>query len=437
MKRLIIIIFLMLISLSDKAQTNLYYPPAGNTVWDTISPNSLGWCQERIDTLLNYLQLKNTKSFIILKDGKIALEKYYGTFTKDSLWYWASAGKSLTAFLTGVAQDEGALDIQQPTATYLGQGWTSAPPEKEALIKVWHQLTMTTGLDYNVNDLNCTDPNCLTYLNDAGEFWYYHNAPYQLISDVVANATGTNYNVYTNSRVKAKTGMSSGIWLDGVYYSRTRDAARFGLMMLNKAIWDGDTLLHDTAYYNAMINTSQSLNQSYGYLWWLNGKSSHRLPGINITIPGEIIPTAPADMYAALGKNDQKIYVVPSMNMVVVRFGNAADGSNFALSDFDDNLWQRIMDLECDETAIIETKPMGIKVYPNPSNNIINIQFAKPINKSAVVELYNNSGQLVYGEVLVEGSTTYNLNIGNQPAGMYIYKVQTNDGVVTGKVVVE
>jgi hypothetical protein len=142
-------------------------------------------------------------------------------------------------------------------------------------------------------------------------------------------------------------------------------------------------------------------------------------------------------MYAGLGKNDQKIYVVPSMNMVVVRFGNAADGSNFALSDFDDNLWQRIMDLECEPTAITETTPDGIKIYPNPVNNVINIQFTLPLNKSAVVELYNNSGQLIYGEVLVDGSTTYKLNIGNQPAGMYIYKLHTEQGIVTGKVVVE
>jgi CubicO group peptidase (beta-lactamase class C family) len=437
MKGAFLIFTFMLISLSDKAQTNLYFPPNGNTTWDTVSNTSLGWCQYKVDTLTNYLQLKNTKGFIILKDGKIALEKYFGTFTKDSLWYWASAGKTLTAFLTGVAQEEGALDIQQPTATYLGQGWTNAPPEKEALIKVWHQLTMTTGLDFNVNDLNCTDPNCLTYLNDAGNFWYYHNAPYQLISDVIVSATGVSYNQFTNSRVKTKTGMSSGIWLDGVYYSRPRDAARFGLMILNKGIWNGDTLLHDTAYYNAMINTSQNLNQSYGYLWWLNGKSSHRLPGVNFTIPGEIIPSAPADMYAALGKNDQKIYVVPSMNMVVVRLGNAADGSNFALSDFDDNLWQRIMDLECDQTGVEETTANAVKIYPNPGNNIINIQFVQPLAKSAVVELYNTSGQLVYGEVLVEGSAGYSMNIGQMPAGLYYYTIQTSQGNIRGKLILQ
>ena len=438
MKRLIAIIFLMLISLSDKAQTNLYYPPAGNTVWDTISPNSLGWCQERIDTLLNYLQLKNTKSFIIIKDGKIALEKYYGTFTKDSLWYWASAGKSLTAFLTGMAQEEGALDINDSTSKYLGIGWTNETPEQEGLIKVWHQLTMTSGLDYDVVDNDCTDPTCLNYLGDAGSFWYYYNAPYRLINNVIESATGINYNSYTNSRVKTRIGMSSGIWVQDVFYSRTRDAARFGLLMLGKGIWNSDTLMHDTNYYNAMINTSQAYNESYGYLWWLNGKSSNMLPGTSLVFQGEIVPNAPADMYAALGKNDQKIYVVPSENMVVVRMGNSAELSLFAVSNFDNELWARVSTLECSGTGVNETTAQPtVSLYPNPTANNLTISFSTPLTKSSIIELYNFNGQLIYGEVLVEGSNTYNLNIGTQPSGIYIYKVQTDAGYVTGKVVIE
>lgn len=47
-------------------------------------------------------------------------------------------------------------------------------------------------------------------------------------------------------------------------------------------------------------------------------------------------------MFMALGKNDQKIYVIPSKKMVVIRIGNAADGTNFALSGFDDALWTKI-----------------------------------------------------------------------------------------------
>ena len=50
-------------------------------------------------------------------------------------------------------------------------------------------------------------------------------------------------------------------------------------------------------------------------------------------------------MHCALGKNDQKIYVIPSKKMVVIRLGDVADGVNFALSDFDEVLWQKISEL--------------------------------------------------------------------------------------------
>jgi sulfur carrier protein ThiS len=58
---------------------------------DTISPATLNWCADKIDTLYDFLEQKNTKGFVVLKDGKIVLEKYFGTFNEDSLWYWASA----------------------------------------------------------------------------------------------------------------------------------------------------------------------------------------------------------------------------------------------------------------------------------------------------------------------------------------------------------
>ena len=47
-------------------------------------------------------------------------------------------------------------------------------------------------------------------------------------------------------------------------------------------------------------------------------------------------------MYMALGKNDQKIYVIPSKKMVVIRMGEAADSTNLALSNFDNLLWEKI-----------------------------------------------------------------------------------------------
>ena len=98
----------------------------------------------------------------------------------------------------------------------------------------------------------------------------------------------------------------------------------------------------DTNYFKSQVNTSQNLNLSYGYLTWLNGKANNMLPQSQMVFPGSIIPNAPADLYAALGKNDQKIYVVPSQKLVIIRLGNTAGGVNPAGSDFDNELWGKL-----------------------------------------------------------------------------------------------
>jgi len=324
----------------------LYFPPITGTTWQTSTVASLGWDQTQLDALYPYLESVGTKAFIILKDGKIVTEHYFGTFTADSLWYWASAGKTVTAMMIGIAQHDGLININNKTSTYIGTGWTSAPLDKENLITIKNQLTMTTGLDDGVADPDCTLPGCLVYKADAGTRWAYHNATYTLLDSVIEKASGLTFNAYFQQKIRNKIGMN-GLWIksphsNNVYYSNARSMARFGLLMLNKGTWDGTPILADTSYFNSQINTSQNLNLSYGYLTWLNGKASSMLPQTQIVFPVSIIPNAPADLYAALGKNDQKVYVVPSQKLVVIRMGNSAGGVNLAGDDFDNTLWGKL-----------------------------------------------------------------------------------------------
>ena len=65
-------------------------------------------------------------------------------------------------------------------------------------------------------------------------------------------------------------------------------------------------------------------------------------PTSQTVFPTSLIPNAPADLYAALGKNDQKIYVVPSQNIVVIRMGNAADAGLATVTGFDNELWGKL-----------------------------------------------------------------------------------------------
>lgn len=327
------------------AATALYFPPLSGGTWETATAASLGWNEGLFNDLYAYLGQKNTKAFLILKDGKIVQEKYFGSFTADSLWYWASAGKTLTAFLTGLAQQDGILNINDKSSQYLGAGWTAAPLAKEDLITVRHQLTMTTGLDDGVPDDYCTARACLVYKADAGTRWAYHNAPYTLLDKVIENASGQSFNNYFNTKVRSRIGMN-GAWIksgyNNIYFSNARSMARFGLLVLNKGKWDQTAIMTDSSYFNSMVTSSQQINPSYGYLWWLNGKSTHMLPQTQFVFNGSLIPTAPADLFAALGKNDQKLYIVPSQNLIVVRMGESAGNVQLALSSFDTELWGKL-----------------------------------------------------------------------------------------------
>ncbi len=66
------------------------------------------------------------------------------------------------------------------------------------------------------------------------------------------------------------------------------------------------------------------------------------VPTLQTVFPTSLIPNAPQDLYAALGKDDQKIYVVPSRKIVVIRMGNSAGGFSLALSGFDNELWGKL-----------------------------------------------------------------------------------------------
>lgn len=102
---------------SPSGTSTLYFPPNSGT-WQTVTPASLGWNVTALTTLLTYLDTTNTRAFIVLKDGKIVIEHYAGTqlsstnsFTSTSNWYWASAGKTLTAAIVGIANANGKINL--------------------------------------------------------------------------------------------------------------------------------------------------------------------------------------------------------------------------------------------------------------------------------------------------------------------------------------
>jgi CubicO group peptidase (beta-lactamase class C family) len=207
--------------------------------------------------------------------------------------------------------------------------------------------------------------------------------------------------------------------------------ARFGLLLLNKGVWDGATILSDTQYFKQQTNSSQQINPSYGYLTWLNGKSSFMAPGSQIKFNGSLNPNAPNDMFCAWGKNGQYINVVPNQKLVLIRMGNAPGGSGSASMavGFNNEIWQYMNRLPCkNNTVNFENPPFSIGPNPVKVGSDINItarnnQLNSTV-KNGTVSIADNLGRIVI-ETPFNPSESTSLPINIKP-GIYFIRISSN-----------
>lgn len=341
------------------------------------------------------------------------MEKYFDQFTRDSAWYWASAGKSLTATMVGFAVQDNFLSIQDTSSKYLGRGWTSLSRQQEDRIKIVHQLSMTTGLDDNIPGINsdCTLPNCLQYLADPGTRWAYHNAPYTLLDKVIENATGQTLNAYVTAKLRNTigfTGLYTNNGYNKVFTSRPRSMARFGLLMYNKGRWANNQII-DSNWVNRMWTPSQNLNQSYGYLWWLNGKPSYMVPQVRLVFRGTLMQAAPQDVNGAIGKNGQLLNISRSNKLVFVRMGEDPDTSTLVPTTFNNAVWDYLNRAKC-TTSLPEVAQNTIKLYPNPTTDHLTVA---GLASGTLIRLYDKLGR----QVLT--TNEHELSLSHLPSGVY------------------
>ena len=244
--------------------------------------------------------------------------------------------------LVGVAAAQGAFGLDDTVTSILGAGWSNGTPDEEAPITVRHLLTMTSGLDESLKRVAA-----------PGAQWLYNTDAYHRLELVLQARVGKSLADLTRAFVFDPIGAGASGWTQralqkdakGVPMSAlemtARDMARVGLLVMADGRWNGKDVV-PSAYLASALAPSQSLNASYGLLWWLNGQSSALMPP-STPVAGPLMPSAPADVVAALGANDQKIYVSRSQKLVVTRQGPRAGESAQARSGWDDQLWQHVM----------------------------------------------------------------------------------------------
>ncbi len=300
--------------------------------------------------VLDYVQTQRTTGFLVIRDRTTLVEKnwapppdagqfaafvYEKTPEGSLLEDVASQQKSFVAMLVAIATDRGLIDVEQPADRYLGAAWSKASPEQERAIKVIHILNMASGLKDN-----------FTFEAPAGTLFHYNTPVYATAKRILEVAARQPLDTLTADWLARPAGMAHTAWRKrpaafgdvgnptGLVTS-PRDVARFGQIVLDggKAA-DGKRIVSE-AGMKAMFARSPT-NPAYGRLWWLNGSAETARPAGGMR-PGPLIPAAPADLVAALGALDRKLYVVPSQKLIVVRMGAAAPDR-----DFDQELWLRL-----------------------------------------------------------------------------------------------
>jgi CubicO group peptidase (beta-lactamase class C family) len=180
----------------------------------------------------------------------------------------------------------------------------------------------------------------------------YNTPVYSKLVQILEKASGLGVAEYTSRWLTSRIGMSDSGWTprdwlaeageEGEkgntigFSSSARDLARFGLMVLAGGRWQDVDILGDPTYLAEARTPSQTHNPSYGLLWWLNGH-----PGpvkADGTRGGELVPSAPDDLFAAQGALGRKVYIVPSMELVVTRIGDQPPAR-----DFNTELWRLLM----------------------------------------------------------------------------------------------
>jgi len=295
-----------------------------------------------LEPVLDLAMADRSTSVLVSRNGSILAERYASGWAPDRSREVASVAKSILAVLIAMAVGEGAFSgLDQPAADFI-PAWRN---DARARVSLRHLMSMTSGLDDTglalrgiAGDqfaINAAAP----LRHPPGEQWAYNTAAYHLLFHILERATGQSVEAWSRPRLFDPLRMGDTRWTTSRgsgaegpvtnYYSAlstARDLARFGELVLGEGAWNGRRLI-GAEMLQTLVSPSQTLNPSYGLLWWSNAR-----PGVDAFGRGPALrfPSAPAGTVAALGAGGQLLLVVPSRRLIVVRQGDAPGSQTLA-----------------------------------------------------------------------------------------------------------
>jgi CubicO group peptidase (beta-lactamase class C family) len=340
-----------------------YWPTNG---WRTAPPKAEGMDPAVLATIAgNVASLyPQVRSVLVVRHGYLVYEHYWQGMTASDGNDVQSVTKSVVSALVGIALGDGKLKgLDQPVGALLARHLPPDADPRVAQVTLEQLLTMTSGLagddpslggDPRVSQRQGASRDWVRHIlgrrlaTNPGTSFAYSSTTSQLLSAIVADATGHSTLAFARARLFRPLGIASAKAPQPVFvahpspaalkaYERapvawptdpqgyqlgfsglrlpSRDLAKLGYLYLNGGRWDTTQVI--PAGYVAASTRPHSTpppdgpGESYGYQWWVTSQASH-------------------PSYLAHGRDGQLIEVVPDLDLVVVITSDANQNRNDA-----------------------------------------------------------------------------------------------------------
>ena len=280
---------------------------------------------------------EKTRAVVVVYKDHIIAEKYGEGFDKNSKILGWSMTKSITATMYGILQSQGKLTVNDKAPI---ESWKN---DDRRNIAIGDLLHMNSGLEWDEDYNTISDVTTMLFLEkdmskvqedkpllyQPDTHWNYSSGTSNLLSGMLHTYFNSQqeYLNFWYSALIDKIGMYSmiieadlaGNYVGSSYaWANARDWAKFGLLYLHKGDWNG-TQIFNASWVEYVTTPTNTSNGQYGAHFWLNA--------------GGVYPDAPRDLFSCNGYQGQRVYIIPSKDMVIVRMG-LAEGPDFDFNAF-------------------------------------------------------------------------------------------------------
>jgi CubicO group peptidase (beta-lactamase class C family) len=292
---------------------------------------------ERAFAEANARYARNTKAVVVIHKGRLVAERYaQGVDAETPLPGW-SMTKSVTNLLLGVLVYEGRLRLAQAAPV---PQWHEEIGDPRSEITVDQLLRMSSGLEFNeeyaiysdVTRMLSVEPSAADYaaskplIAEPGSLWSYASGTSNILAGVIRRTVGgymQDYYDFAQRRLFLPLGIrtailetdNNGTYIGSSYmYASARDWARLGEFCRQDGIWMGNRLIPEGWMEYSTTPTPNNPAYNYGAHFWFNTSPED-------SNQSRTWPSLPADAYSMNGFQGQRVIIIPSKELVVVRLG--------------------------------------------------------------------------------------------------------------------